>query len=199
MLVDQLILYAWLIFSGVFDLAQHLPFYSCRLAIWLLLLGRFCGYKWAKKIGVWWGLFGSISALLVPDMYGYAFPHYTNFNFYIAHLGLGFLAIYEVFVNAYDFPRRDMRDISLALNLFCLITILVNSCLHAAGVSQANYAYLAAPPPPLVSLFHNWPKFAYMAFAVLAYNLMTVLEWILGRFCLYSLVRLRDKGKEKGI
>ena len=61
---------------------EGLPLYHCRVAILALALGLIFKINLLLNIGAYWGIFGSISALLVVGADPFAFPHVTQFSLF---------------------------------------------------------------------------------------------------------------------
>ena len=65
LLIQQITLYSWYHISNYNPFTEGLPLYHCRVAILALALGLIFKINLLLNIGAYWGIFGSISALLV--------------------------------------------------------------------------------------------------------------------------------------
>ncbi len=155
LLIDQIILYSWQIFSGYFTLEMSLPLYHCRVAVWLLILGVFLQKDKFLIMGMFWGIIGSLSAMIAPDMYQFKFPHYTNFNYFIVHLCMGWLVFHLLFNYKIQISKKDIGHSLIITNLFNVV-ILTFSLLIRNQYPEVNYGYMIAMPeflPIHTSLF----------------------------------------------
>ena len=134
--VQLLALYAWYIGFRL-PLANSLPLYHCRLAMFAMI---FLPDKWKiKQYFALLGASGAIFALGYPVFDPYDFPHITSFSFLIGHYALLVNSLIYLF-NHYDkrlLKKSEIIAYTLMLNLFLI------------GVNQVtggNYGLLARPP-----------------------------------------------------
>lgn len=135
--VFQLIcLYSWYIGFRV-PLANSLPFYHCRLAMFALLL------LWDKtpfkQYFALLGTSGAILALGYPVFDPYTFPHITSFSFIIGH--------YALFVNGLNYLFHYYEKGSLSSLRIVAYTFLMDLALVGINaVTGGNYGLLRNTP-----------------------------------------------------
>lgn len=169
-LIDQIILYTWLISSGNFKLNISLPLYHCRISVVFLLIGIFTNKKFFKLMTVFWGGLGSAMAMTIPDLYKYKFPHYTNFQFFIVHIILGLVVIDLLFVDKIKINIKDLRKILIFTNIYNIILIGIN--LYIGKIyPDTNYGYLVAVPGGY-TLLNN--KILHGLIMTLLFNIATI-------------------------
>lgn len=145
LLVDQIILYSWQIFSGYFAWDMSLPLYHCRITVWLLIIGILFERKLCKVIGLYWGFLGSIISMTLVDLYQFNFPHYTNFQFFIVHVLMGWIVFDFIFVKRYEISDRLNKKALIYTNLFNIMVLIVN-LLMKSSYPEVNYGYMLALP-----------------------------------------------------
>lgn len=186
LLVDQIIFFSWMILGKSFNVQLNLPLYHCRIAVWFLIFGVLFNRRRLAVIGMWFGIAGSLIAMILIDLYQYRWPHYTNFQFFWIHILLGWIAADFVFVKGYSFPRSDLKMVLAFTNAFNVFLFLLNLGLNS------NYGYIYGPPDFLKAKLGSVPHIIYLLFIFLAYNLMICLIWAAGYYLLRPLARRKD-------
>lgn len=135
--IFQLIcLYTWYIGFRL-PLANSLPFYHCRLAMFALLL------LWdktpLKQYFALLGASGAIFALGYPVFDPYTFPHITSFSFIIGHYALFANGLNYLF-NHYE--KEKMSNLRIVAYTFIMDLILVG----INEVTGGNYGLLRNTP-----------------------------------------------------
>lgn len=143
--IDQIILYSWQIGSGYFKIDISLPLYHCRLVVWLLIYCAFYKNRTMKAITVFYSLLGAVIALIIPDLYKFSFPHYTNFQFFLIHLSMGWLVFYYLFVEKFKLNKEDLKKTMVITNIFNVFLLILNFSLRPM-YPNVNYGYLLALP-----------------------------------------------------
>lgn len=138
--IQQLILYIWYISSDYFSLGESLPLYNCRFAIICLILGESLDRENLKYIGVYWGIFGSIVALLVPVVDPFGYNHYTFYSFFLGHLFLLWGGFYILVVERIDITKKSCEITIKFTTIYHLIVLIFNN------IFTTNYCYLISPP-----------------------------------------------------
>lgn len=187
LLIDQIILYTWMIATKRFDIYTNLPLYHCRISVWFLIIASLFNNKFFQKIGVYWGILGSIAAIMYPDLYKFSFPHYTNFQFFIMHFLLGIIPVYMIFVRDFSFNKKDVRQILYITNAFNILLIVVNILLKGA-----NYGYLTYSPIDNIKFFEK--RMTYLVTIFIMYNLAMCLVYFIGK----GLNKIKEKKSIKG-
>lgn len=136
-LIQLLVLYSWY-FGFQISVANSLPFYHCRLAMFALV---FLPDNWrkSKQYFALLGASGAVFALGYPVFDPYDFPHITSFSFLLGHYAL--LANSLIYlVNAYDKRLLNKPRIIVYTFLLDILLVLVNY------ITGGNYGLMARPP-----------------------------------------------------
>lgn len=186
LLVDQVVLYSWQFISGYFNLELSLPLYHCRIAVPLLILDLVFGVKVLRPIWIFWGALGTIFSMIFMDLYRFDFPHYTNFQFFIVHLLLGWVICYVVFVLDYQFEKKGLKLALIVTFVYNVFLILFNAAFNGTFIARAelkfNYGYLLFPPGSLKNFVLSFPPFLYYLIMLIGYELLILLLYAFGRF-----------------
>lgn len=145
LLIDQIVLYAWQIGSGYFKIYMSFPLYHCRLVIWFLIYCAFYKNRTMKSITIFYSLLGAVMALIIPDLYKFSFPHYTNFQFFLVHLSMGWLVFYYLFVEKFKLNKGDLKNTLIVTNIFNVFLLIINFSLRPM-YPNVNYGYILALP-----------------------------------------------------
>lgn len=140
LIIQQLILYTWYFTSKYNLLKEGLPLFHCRIAIIFVGIGLIFNRKPLMKIGSYWGIFGSISALLLPGIDPFSFPHITQFSYFIGHLFLLWGSIYLLRVKKIGMSEIDLKNLLVFTTTYHLLMLMINTILNS------NYAYMNSPP-----------------------------------------------------
>lgn len=138
--IQQLVLYAWYIFSGAFSIETSLPLYDCRVAIICLIYGVFFNNDKSKRIGIYLGFVGSMVALLTPELDRFVFPHYTWVSFFVGHTLLLWVSCYIFFVEEIEISFQKYMEVFVFTNILHIAIIIFNR------LTNCNYAFLSEPP-----------------------------------------------------
>ncbi len=170
LILQQLFLYSWYIVSGFHVLTEGLPLFHCRIAIICIGIGLIFNKNTLLKIGSYWGIFGSISALLFPGLDPFAFPHITQFSYFIGHLFLLWGSVYLLFVKNVGMSKSDFINILAFTNTYHVLMFAINS------IIGSNYGYMNFPPIHIgIGLNH----IAYALAVMLLFNIVLFIEYIL--------------------
>lgn len=164
LLAQQAIMYAWHFSAGqYFNLAEALPLYNCRIAIFCAIIALLTNHKLARLIAIYWGLFGGIIALIVINPDPFLFPHWGYVSYFVGHTVLLWATVYLIKTGP-TANLASLRQIAIITNLFHIVMIGFN---YLAGT---NYCYLNKLPLKSVQL--NWPTPVYNLVALLAFNVL---------------------------
>lgn len=83
--VQLILLYGWYWVNHM-PLSESLPFYHCRMAMFVVLL--LPGQSKYKQYFALLGIFGTLAAFVYPVPDAYPFPHITILSFIFGHLAL---------------------------------------------------------------------------------------------------------------
>lgn len=169
MIVQQTILYCWYFITKYHLLSEGLPLYHCRIAIITMGLGLTFKYKPLQKIGSYWGIFGSISALIFVGLDNFYFPHITQFSYFIGHFLLLWGAIYLLNIKKVGMSKKDYQNTLIFTNIYHIIMFFVNKIVHG------NYAYMASSPIPIGD---SLSPVAYGLCVMMIFNIILTIEYI---------------------
>lgn len=130
------LLYGWY-WATATPLAESLPLYHCRMAMFAVLL--LADKSPLKQYFALLGVFGALSAFVYPVMDPFHFPHVTIFSFFAGHYALLGNALIYLFQH-YDYQRLPYAKIGL-------YTLVLNALLVAVNlVTGGDYGFLTNPP-----------------------------------------------------
>ena len=134
--VQLIVLYSWY-WINQFPLSESLPFYHCRLAMFVVLLTP--GVSRVKQYFAVLGTFGTLAAFVYPVPDPYPFPHIAILSFVFGHLALfGNSLIY--LLKDYDASLLDFKRILVITSSLNALIFLVNV------VTGGDYGFLTKPP-----------------------------------------------------
>ncbi|MDO5027257.1 MAG: TIGR02206 family membrane protein [Tissierellia bacterium] len=189
LLIDQIVLYSWQFGSGYFRLDLSLPLYHCRLAVWALIIGILLDDRMSKIIGAYLGFLGSTVAMSLPDLYSFAFPHYTNIQFFLVHILMGWIVVDFIFVEGLFVRKNELKRVLMILNSFNIFLLLFNISLRKI-YEDINYGYLLRPP---VSVEKVIPTELYIIAVFVLFNLVILLFYKLFNCLNRRLVSVENK------
>lgn len=131
-----ILLYGWYLVNQM-PLTESLPFYHCRLAMFVVLLTP--GVSRVKQYFAVLGTFGTLAAFIYPVPDPYPFPHIAILSFIFGHLALfGNSLIY--LLKDYDASLLDFKRILVITSSLNALIFLVNV------VTGGDYGFLTKPP-----------------------------------------------------
>ena len=134
--IQLIALYSWY-WINQFPLSESLPFYHCRLAMFVVLL--LPGVSKVKQYFAVLGTFGTLAAFVYPVPDPYPFPHIAILSFIFGHLALfGNSLIY--LLKDYDANLLDFKRILIITSSLNALIFLVNV------VTGGDYGFLTKPP-----------------------------------------------------
>lgn len=176
LLIEQIAFYTWFIVTGRFTWSESLPFYSCRIAMILVLVAFVTPAPRAKAVGIYFGLFGGFLALLLPDLFKYHWPHLQWICFFGGHDLLIWSAAFFL-AEGYAFTKESLRNALVGTAFFLLASDLANLL-----IPDANYAYLMEAPFLADTLRRHLGKVGYILFANLLYLVLILVIYALLHF-----------------
>ncbi|MFH1574463.1 MAG: TIGR02206 family membrane protein [Acidobacteriota bacterium] len=145
-------MYLRLAFRGELAWAYSLPLELCHWVLIACLVSVLTGNRLASEIAYFWGLGGTLQAVLTPDLLD-GFPSWYFIQFFWAH-GVVILTV-AYLIAARDFrPRpRSVVRMMLAANFYLLVAGSLDM------IFGWNYGYLRRPPsqPSLLDYLGPWP------------------------------------------
>ncbi len=151
-------------------LASALPLQLCDAAIFVAAAALLLRRPLLIEITYFWGLAGTIQALLTPDLPQHL-PSFPYFQYYVAHGGIVAAALFLV-VGLRLWPRTNAVVQVLAITL--VYTALVGL---VDAITGANFMYLRGKPPSptLLDVLGPWPWYIVSA-ATIGLMLLVALD-----------------------
>lgn len=153
LIIQELSLNIWRIYTGHWELGSSLPLHLCGAAVILsaiMLVNK--SFK-LYEIVYFWGLGGAIQALLTPDIGVYAFPHFRFFHFFVSHGSIVTASIFMTFDMNYRPKARSIPKVFLITNCYMVFIAVFNY------FTNGNYLFICHKPETasLLDLLGPWP------------------------------------------
>ena len=134
--IQLIALYSWY-WINQFPLSESLPFYHCRLAMFVVLL--LPGVSRVKQYFAVLGTFGTLAAFVYPVPDPYSFPHIAILSFIFGHLAL--------FGNSLIYLLKDYDASLLDFKRILVITSSLNALIFVVNLmTGGDYGFLTKPP-----------------------------------------------------
>ena len=181
LIIQQAVLYMWYITNNYHVLTQGLPLYHCRIAILSLSTGLLFNKVVLMKLGAYWGIVGSIIALIIPaDMDPFMFPHITSVSYFVGHMFLLWGSIYVLYVKKVEITKIDLKKILAFTNIYCVVIFMFNCMAHS------NYGFMNSSP---IQIGNHLNHFMYGTIVILISNIVINL--------IYHVLNITIKEKEE--
>ena len=133
---------------------EVLPLQLCDLACIFVIIALFTYRQTCFEIAYYWGLAGTLQALLTPDL-AYGFPHPYFFFFFIGHAGIVAGALTLILAGGMRPTVKGGVTAFLAVLGYAACMVVIN---FALGV---NYGYLIAKPQhhSIMDFLWDWPYY----------------------------------------
>lgn len=168
-LFNELAYTAWSIYAGIWSVAYSLPLQLCDAAAFLSAVMFLSNSYRIFEIVYFWGLGGSLQALLTPDLY-YPFPHFVYFNFFLGHGAILIAIFYIVTVKKYKPTLKSILNVFIITNVYAAAISLINL------LTGGNYMFTCRKPQgiSLLSFLSPWPWYilSLEAVALIIYFLL---------------------------
>jgi hypothetical integral membrane protein (TIGR02206 family) len=165
--------------NHTWSLRASLPVQLCDVAGFVAAAALLWRRLLLVEVAYFWGLGGTLQAVLTPDLQGHHFPSFPYLQFYITH-DLVILAALFLVVGLALQPRPGaVRRIYLLTLGFAVVVGVIDL------VSGANYMYLRMPAPgSLLEVIGPWPWYIATG-AVLTLVVLVILDapFRLSRLC----------------
>ncbi|GAB4245663.1 MAG: TIGR02206 family membrane protein [Candidatus Methylacidiphilales bacterium] len=137
---------------GYLDLQNALPMHLCDWAFFTALITLIWRFKLAYELTYFWGLAGTMQALLTPDL-DFDWPDPRFMTFFLSHGGIIAVVIYTTAGLRMRPTWDSVWRAILASQVYLIVTAGVNLLV------DANYGYLCRKPenPSLMDYFGPWP------------------------------------------
>ncbi len=143
--------------SLIFHISQGvllLPLHLCDFALLLLVWSLLTRNAWTGELAFFWGLAGSLQAVLTPDLRE-GFPSFPWASFFLGHCGIVLGVIYLLVRGYAKVTVASVWRAWFFTNLYALIAGFANWGLGT------NFGYLARKPehPSLLDYLGPWPYY----------------------------------------
>jgi hypothetical integral membrane protein (TIGR02206 family) len=130
------------------------PLNLCDLAMLAAIWALVSLQSWACVLVYFWGMGGSLHALLTPDL-TMPYPGFWWFQFFGTHAGIVLTAIYLTTTNRVQPTVRSVVWIWLVTNGYMAVVVFIN------WRYGTNFGYLAEKPahPSLLDYLGPWPYY----------------------------------------
>lgn len=136
-----------------FFIRNYLPLHVCGVANLVTAATLVFRSRQTYEIAYFWGLVGSINAVITPGAIETGFPSWRFFQYFIIHSGIVVGVLYATWGLGMRPTLGGLFRAFIILNVFALAVGIVNLLLGT------NYMYLSRPPWGTVSpfFFAPWP------------------------------------------
>lgn len=155
LILQELSLNIWRIFTGAWQVSTSLPLHLCGLGIILSAIMLVKRDKRLYEFLYFWAVAGATQAMLQPDIGNFGYPHYRYFQFFVSH-GLFFSAIiFATFIYKFRPEFKSIYKAFVVTNIFGFFIAIFNF------LSGSNYMFLAHKPETasLLDFLGPWPLY----------------------------------------
>ena len=130
---------------------SYLPLHICGVALFVVVLVLLCRNQILYEIGYFWGIVGTLNAVLTPQL-GVGFPHYRFFQYFIVHGGIVVSVLFVTWGLRMRPTLKGLLRAFLLANLYMVFIAGVNLLL------KSNYMFICEPPYTKSPFFFApWP------------------------------------------
>lgn len=140
--------------DGSVSWQNGLPLHLCDWTNIIVIIVLFWRNQFLYELAYYWGLAGTIQALLTPDL-RYFFPDPRFITFFVSHSGI-IAAVLVLTIGRNMRPSKfSIWKVFAATQFYIIVTLSVNWLL------DANYGYLCRKPfnPSLLDHLGPWPYY----------------------------------------
>ena len=176
--------------TGTWDIAYSVPLHLCDLAHFVVAAALYAAgggllvadspersrWKTVFELGYYWGLAGTVQALLTPDL-GVGYPHPECVRFFAGH-GTIVASVLVLVIGLRIRPGRWSP-----LRVWAMTNVLVPPIMLFNWLSGSNYMFLSGPPayPSIYDYFGPWPLITLEVVALVVMTLCYAPLWIIDR------------------
>lgn len=178
-LILQLILYGWYIISPESLFLKGLPLYTCRLTLFLFVIGIFFKKEKCLKLASYWGVYGGIAGLIFPTVFKYPFPHILQITTFALHIYIFLLGSYYLFVKKIGMSLKESHWCCKITSMLIIFNSIFNS------IFDTNYISTRRMPAHLINyLGMNLPDFLCLPSVIIGYIIVTYFQYYVVNKCL---------------
>ena len=161
MLANEIVWHIYQINTGTWEVTESLPLHLCDASIIVSLVALLTTKQLPYELAYFWGLGGSVQALLTPVL-PEGYTAYEFCRFFISHSGILVAVAYLTFVRRMRPGRGSvLRTIGISLAYAAVV----------AGANQllsSNYMYLCEKPSAvsLLDALGRWPWYLIPMFGI---------------------------------
>jgi len=162
---------------GGFSWQESLPLHLCNWVLAACVITLFRPTPLLSEIAYFWGLAGTLQALITPDLRE-GFPSWAFFQFFWGHGGIFLAIIFDIVARDFRPRRGSVLRMFAAINFYALVAGVIDF------LFGLNYGYLRHGPfqPSLIDHLGPWPWYILsMEIIVLASFWALDLPWKRGR------------------
>lgn len=127
----------WRVLPGQWDLNESLPLHLCRWTGWIAAVCLITGWRRVRALSFFWGLGLSVQGFVTP-MWNDGLASVAFWLYWVGHLQIVGVAVYDLVVRAYTPRWRDLGFAVVAGLGYVLLTVGLNLAL------DTNYSYLGS-------------------------------------------------------
>lgn len=153
MIVQEVLAQVWLVSAGEWSVKYSLPLHLCGVSIILAAVMLFKKSYPIFEVTYFWGLGGTVQALLTPDLGPFSFPHLFFYQFFISHGLIVVACIYMTFVEGCRPTPGSILKTVILTNIYAVFVAGFNL------ITGGNYLYICEKPgnPSLLDFLGPWP------------------------------------------
>ncbi len=157
LILQQLSLTAWYIMYGGLPLKASLPLELCDISTIISAIMFACKSYPLYEIVYFWGMAGSLEALITPDLGIYAFPHFVFFEFFLSHGSIIILCLFMTFVYGYRPSFKSLIKSLVVLNIYAGFIGIYDKLM------DTNIMYLCekTQDTSIMSYLGPWPRYLF--------------------------------------
>ena len=156
LLLNEAFYLLWSAASGSWSLEYSLPLQLCDVATLLAGFMLLRSHYPTFEIVYFWGLGGSLQALLTPDL-AYPFPHVIFFNFFLGHGAILTAIFFTILVKGYRPTLKSIGRTFVFTNLYMVFVAIINVLTHG------NYMFICSKPESasIIDWLGPWPWYIF--------------------------------------
>lgn len=172
---NEIYIHAAAISFGEWRVSWALPLHLCDLSLLAVMVALIWKNQIAWELAFYWGLGGSIPAMITPDI-PLAFPHFYFVTFFIHHGGIIFGVLYLAFSGKYPLPFSSIKRVWIITHVYVLFIAIFNFTM------KTNYLFLCSKPsqPSLIDYLGPWPLYILGLEVIFTFSLF-FLYWVFHR------------------